>query len=159
MVLPWTVFPYSLIQDPNFSYHMLLHASQMFISSPDHSIHKYPKAHWLSPQALKMQHIYPWKHPQFVKSCPTLCNAMDCSMPGSSVHRIFPERILQWVAISFSRGPSQSRNQTPVCLLCLLHYRQILHPLSHLGRLDNSHLMDIKKLQANQNLDFIAIIA
>ena len=39
MVLPWTVFPYSLIQDPNFSYHMLLHASQMFISSPDHSIH------------------------------------------------------------------------------------------------------------------------
>ena len=36
------------------------------------------------------------------QSCPTLCNPMDCSPPGSSVHEIFQARILEWVAISFS---------------------------------------------------------
>ena len=35
--------------------------------------------------------------------CPTLCDSMDCSPPGSSVHEIFQARILQWVAISFCR--------------------------------------------------------
>ena len=37
------------------------------------------------------------------QSCPTLCNPMDCSPAGSSVHEIFQARILEWVAISFSR--------------------------------------------------------
>ena len=46
------------------------------------------------------------------QSCPTLCNCMDCSLPGSSVHGIFQARILEWVASSFSRGSSQSRDQT-----------------------------------------------
>ena len=36
------------------------------------------------------------------QSCPTLCNAIDCSLPGSSVHGIFQARILEWVSISFS---------------------------------------------------------
>ena len=39
----------------------------------------------------------------FAHFCPTLCNPMDCSLPGSSDHGIFQARILQWVAISFSR--------------------------------------------------------
>ena len=38
-----------------------------------------------------------------VQSCPTLCNPVDGSPPGSSVHEIFQVRILEWVAISFSR--------------------------------------------------------
>ena len=38
--------------------------------------------------------------------CPTLCNPVDCSPPGSSLHGIFPVRILEWIAISFSRGSS-----------------------------------------------------
>ena len=42
------------------------------------------------------------------------CNSMDCSPPGSSVHGIFQARILEWVAISFSRGSSRPRNQTQV---------------------------------------------
>ena len=46
------------------------------------------------------------------QSCPTLCNPMDCSPPGSSVHEIFQARILEWVAISFSRESSQPRDQT-----------------------------------------------
>ena len=36
--------------------------------------------------------------------CPSLCNPMDCSLPGSSVHGILQARILEWDAISFSRG-------------------------------------------------------
>ena len=39
---------------------------------------------------------------EVAQSCPTLCNPMDCSLPGSSVHGIFQARILEWVAISFS---------------------------------------------------------
>ena len=46
--------------------------------------------------------------------CPTLCDPMSCSLPGSSVHRILQARILQGVAISFSRGSSQPRDQTQV---------------------------------------------
>ena len=38
------------------------------------------------------------------QSCPTLCNPMDCSLAGSSVHGISQTRILEWIAISFSRG-------------------------------------------------------
>ena len=45
-------------------------------------------------------------------SCPTLGDPMDCSPPGSSVHRILQARILESVAISYSRGPSQPRDQT-----------------------------------------------
>ena len=44
------------------------------------------------------------------QSCPTLCDLMDCNPPGSSVHEIFQARILEWVAISFSRGSSQPRD-------------------------------------------------
>ena len=44
----------------------------------------------------------------FAQSCPVPCNPMDCSLPGASVHGIFQVRILEWVAISFSRGSSWS---------------------------------------------------
>ena len=46
------------------------------------------------------------------KSCLTLCNPMDCSPPGSSAHGISQARILEGVAISFSRGSSPSRDRT-----------------------------------------------
>ena len=42
----------------------------------------------------------------------TLCDPMDCSLPGSSVHWILQARILEWVAISYSRGSSSPRSQT-----------------------------------------------
>ena len=44
----------------------------------------------------------------------TLRNPMDCSPPGPSVHGIFQARVLEWGAISFSRGSSQPRNQTRI---------------------------------------------
>ena len=43
---------------------------------------------------------------------PTLCGPKDCSLPGSSVHGILQERSLDWVAISFSKGSFQPRDQT-----------------------------------------------
>ena len=49
---------------------------------------------------------------EVAQSCPTLCDTMDCSLPGSSVHGIFQARILEWVAISFSRRLSQPRDRT-----------------------------------------------
>ena len=48
------------------------------------------------------------------QSCPTLCNPMNCSLPGSSLHGILQARVLEWVAISFSRGSSWLRDQTQV---------------------------------------------
>ena len=51
--------------------------------------------------------------------CPTLCDPMDCSPPDSSVHRSFQARILQWVAISFSRF-SRSKDRTHAsCVSCI----------------------------------------
>ena len=55
-----------------------------------------------------------WMKVLVAQSCLTLCNPMDCRPPGSSVHGIFQARILDWAAISFSRGPSWPRNQTHV---------------------------------------------
>ena len=48
------------------------------------------------------------------QSCRPLCDPIDCSLPGSSVHRILQARILEWVAIPFSRVYSRPRNRTRV---------------------------------------------
>ena len=59
-------------------------------------------------------------HAQLIQLCPTLCNCMDCSPPGSSVHGISQARILKWVAMPSSRGPSQPRDRTHVsCVFCI----------------------------------------
>ena len=57
-----------------------------------------------------------------LQSCPTLCNPMDCSPQGSSVHGIFQARVLEWVTISFSRGSSQARDQTRVACIAGRHF-------------------------------------
>ena len=54
------------------------------------------------------------KWSEVAQSCLTLCDLMDCSLPGSSVHGIFQARILEWGAISFSRGTFRPRDQTRV---------------------------------------------
>ena len=51
---------------------------------------------------------------QLLQSCLTLCKPMDCSPPGSSVHGILQVKILEWIAISFSRRSSQPRDRTPL---------------------------------------------
>ena len=49
---------------------------------------------------------------QLLQSCLTLWDPVDCSLPGSSVHGILQARILEWVAVPSSRGPSQPRDRT-----------------------------------------------
>ena len=66
---------------------------------------------------------------EVTQSCLTLCDPMDCSLPGSSVHGIFQARVLEWIAISFSRGIFPIQGSNP----CLLHCRQMLYRLSHQG--------------------------
>ena len=61
--------------------------------------------------------------------CPTLCNPVNCRLPGSSIHGIFQARVLEWVATSFSRGSSQLRDQTRVSRIV---GRRFYH-LSHQG--------------------------
>ena len=60
--------------------------------------------------------IIPWKKKKRVNYSvvSTLCDPMDCSVPGSSFHGIVQARILEWVAIPFSRGCSSPRDQTHV---------------------------------------------
>ena len=54
------------------------------------------------------------KESEVAQSCVTLCSPMDCSPPGSSIHGVFQARVLQYVAISFSRGSSPPRDGTQV---------------------------------------------
>ena len=65
------------------------------------------------------------------QSCPTFCNPMDCSLPGSFVQGILQAKILEWIAIPFSWDASLTQGSNPG----LLHCRQILYHLSHQGSL------------------------
>ena len=51
---------------------------------------------------------------EVAQSCLTLCTPMDCRLPGSSVHGILQARILEWVAMPFSKGSSQPKDRTQV---------------------------------------------
>ena len=66
------------------------------------------------------------------QSCLILWDPRNCSPPGSSLHGIFQAIILEWVATSYSRGPSFTSNQTCIsCTSCI--GREILYHLHHLG--------------------------
>ena len=53
---------------------------------------------------------------KLLQLCLTLCNPILCSFPGSSVHGILQARILEWVAIPFSRGEGSSRPRDRTCV-------------------------------------------
>ena len=88
--------------------------------------------------------IFPTIHPLLKHLCvckclvpqsyPTLCDPMDCSPPGSSVHEILQARILAWVAIPFSRGSSRPRDWTQVSCIAGRFFTvcAIGKPLKHL---------------------------
>ena len=62
-----------------------------------------------------------------LQSCPTLCDPMDCSPPGSSVHGILQARILEWVAMPSSRGSSQPRDWTGISYVSCIGRRVLYH--------------------------------
>ena len=80
-----------------------------------------------------------------------LCNPMDYSLPRSSIHGIFQARVLEWIAISFSRGPSQS--QRPKDNLGLLDCRQTLYCLIEAPRGQRQYIMFSSLMPRNISLN------
>ena len=64
---------------------------------------------------------------ELLQLCPSLCDPMDCSLLASSVHGTLQAKILEWVAISFSKGIFLTQRSN----LCLLHGRKFLYCVSH----------------------------
>ena len=64
---------------------------------------------------------------EVTQSCPTLCDPVDCSLPGFSIHGIFQARILEWVAISFSIIEIKLSNKNHIYLRCVCMHAQSLH--------------------------------
>ena len=64
---------------------------------------------------------------QPLQLCPTLCNSMDSSPSGSSVQGILQARILEWVAVSSSKGTSLPRDRTPLSYISCLGRRVLYH--------------------------------
>ena len=93
--------------------------TQPSLRSNCHIIHDYWKNHSFRENPIKNLDLLTQKHkycmiPQcacvhakLLQLCPTLCDSMDCSLPGSSVHGILWARILEWVTMSSSRGSFQ----------------------------------------------------
>ena len=82
-----------------------------------------------------------WARCMCAQLFPTLCSLRDCSLPGSSVHGIFQARILEWVAIFFSRGSLQPKDWTQV---------------SGIGRQMFYHCNKCKVLESGQGVGLIA---
>ena len=98
----------------------------------------------------KREALYRWYlGPKSLQSCLTLWDPMYCSPPGSSVHGISQTRILEWVAISFSRRSSQPRDWT--CVSCLLHWKAGSLPLVLQGSYQNHPQEEDAKMQKRQN--------
>ena len=70
---------------------------------------------------------------RYAQSCLTLCDPTDCSSPGFSVHGIFLVQILEWIAISSSRGPFWSRDRN--CVSCITGGFLTTEPLGVAGRI------------------------
>ena len=86
----------------------------------------------ITPEAIPFNFLTSCVHATLLLWYLTHCNPMDYSPPGSSVLGILQARILKWVAFSFSRGSSWSRNQTCVSYVSCVG-RQVLHHWHHLG--------------------------
>ena len=80
-----------------------------------------PNAADVAPDSLGLGCSGPLQN-EVAQSCPTLCDPMDCSPSRSSLHGILQARVLEWVAISFSRGSSQPRDRTRVSRIPGRHF-------------------------------------
>ena len=76
---------------------------------------KIPQARWLQQQKFNFTVSPPFysmsAHAKSLQSCPTLCDSMDCILPGSSVHGISQAKIQEWVAMLSSKGSSRPRDR------------------------------------------------
>ena len=104
------------------------------------------------------------------QSCLTLCDPKDCSSPGSSVHGILQARILEWVAISFSRASSRPRDRTRVSRIAgrlftiwatrEAHIHLTSHQLTTFSSISTTfcreHASTILRMQKNASQEFVA---
>ena len=81
-----------------------------------------PKIKYLLP-ALIWSRVKIFECVLVAQSCLTLCDPIYYSQPGSSVHGIFYARILEWIAIPFSKGSSQLRDRTRVSCIAGRHFK------------------------------------
>ena len=72
------------------------------------------------------------EYAKLLQSCPTICNPMDWNPSGSSVHRILQARIVEWVAMLFSRRSFQPKDRTHISSVSCIG-RQVLYHWCHLG--------------------------
>ena len=93
----------------------------------------------------------------YAESCPTLCGPMDCGLSGSSVHGIFKARLLEWVAISYSRGSSWPKDQTLVSCISYIS-RQILYYWCHQGSPLNSLIFCITSFSVYTSLSKLCVL-
>ena len=91
------------------------------------------------------------------QSCLTLCDFMDCSPPGSSVCGILQARVLQWVAVPFSRGSSWARNWTCIsCVSCISRHNQCSFttvPPGYPGKWDSRRENAMERNEGKWNLE------
>ena len=73
-------------------------------------------------------------HAKSLQSCLTLCNPMDCSSPGSSVHGILQARILEWAVVSYSTGSSQPRDLTHLSYVSCIGSWALYHECHLIGQ-------------------------
>ena len=93
-----------------------------------------PSAHWQNIGQINYSIFTPWKlWKRELLSCVWLCDPLDYSPLGSCFHRISWARVLEGVAISFSRGFSWPRDWIWADSIAVLYYRRILHYLNHQG--------------------------
>ena len=98
----WSSFP-----------HLIISQACLLSSSPCYHIEKSSVSsfHWM-PETLQINSLLCCA--KLLQLCLTLCDPMDCTLPGSSVHGILQKRILEWIATLSSKGSSQPRDQTLV---------------------------------------------
>ena len=93
--------------------HQLLESTQTHVQRVGDAIQPSHPLSSPSPPAFNLSQ-HQGKESEVAQSCLTLCHPTDCSLPGTSVPGIFQAIVLEWIAISFSRGSSQPRDQTQV---------------------------------------------
>ena len=87
-----------------------------------------------------------------IKSCPTLCDPIDCSPPGSSVHEISQARILEWVAISFSGGSFWPKDRTWASWISCIGRQILYHCITREAPQDLRAVMKPLKKHIQQSL-------
>ena len=91
---------------------------------------------------------------EVAQSCPTLCDPVDRSLSSSSVHGIFQAKVLEWIAISFSRGSSQPRNLTRVSCIAGRRFTVWATREAHEGKvhLPMDDILDLMKYNSPHNI-------